>query len=104
MYHLCVLYGQPDDPQAFDDYYQDTHIPIAKQMRGLTRWTTTKLTAVADGYYLIADLYAESKEAMDAILASPEGRAASADVPNFATGGATFLFGEETEIVPGSTG
>lgn len=99
MYHLCVLYGHPDDPQAFDAYYQNTHIPIARRMQGLTRWTISKLAPGSD-YYLIADLYAESKEAMDAILASPEGQAASADVPNFATGGATFLFGEETVILP----
>ncbi len=33
-----------------------------------------------------------------AILASPEGQAASADVPNFADGGVTFLWGEERDI------
>jgi hypothetical protein len=32
-------------------------------------------------------------------LASPEGQAAVADVPNYATGGVTFLYTEVEEII-----
>ena len=35
---------------------------------------------------------------MTAVLASPEGRAASADVANFATGTVEFLAGDEGEV------
>ena len=42
---------------------------------------------------------AESREAMEAILASPEGKAAVEDVPNYATGGATFLYTDIEEII-----
>lgn len=35
-----------------------------------------------------------------ASLASPEGQAAVNDVPNFATGGATFLYDDEEVIIP----
>ena len=35
---------------------------------------------------------------MDRILESPEGRAASEDVANFATGGAVFLFGHQEKV------
>ncbi len=101
MYRMTVLYGRPDDPEEFDRYYREVHIPIAAAM-GLSRWTLT-WPSVQDGdvtppIHLVADLFAESKEAMDAILASEAGRAASADVPNFATGGATFLSGVEEEV------
>ena len=41
---------------------------------------------------------AESREAFDAILASPEGKAAVADVPNYASGGVTFIYTEIQEI------
>ena len=41
---------------------------------------------------------------LEAALASPEGRAAVADVPNFATGGATFLFDDEVVLIPCSLG
>lgn len=101
MYRMTVLYGRPDDPAAFDRYYREVHIPIAAAM-GLTRWTLTWPSAqegdLTPGIHLVADLFAESKEAMDAILASEAGRAASADVPNFATGGVTFLQGVEEEV------
>lgn len=103
MYRLTVLYGHPTDPVEFDRYYRDVHIPIASKMRGLTGWTIGKVTA-GDGspgpYYMVASLYAESRAAMDAVLASPEGRAASEDVPRFATGGATYLANDEIEVIP----
>jgi|SRR5690625_404065 len=103
MYRCTILYGQPDDPAAFDRYYREVHIPIARKMSGLTGWNLTWIDSMngdlGSEIYLIADLYAADKSAMDAVLASPEGQAAAADVPNFATGGATFLFGDEEEVL-----
>lgn len=103
MYKLTVLYGHPDDPAEFDRYYYETHIPIAKKMNGLVRWTVGKCLAAEAAarpeYYFMANLYAESKAAMAAILDSPEGRAAAEDVANFATGGAVFLYDDEELIV-----
>jgi uncharacterized protein (TIGR02118 family) len=104
MTRLTVLYGHPTDPAAFDRYYHEVHIPIAKRMQGLKGWTIGKCQSAVPGekpaFYMIVGLYAESRAAMEAILDSPEGRAAVADVPNFATGGATFLYDDETVMVP----
>ena len=36
---------------------------------------------------------------MEVILASPEGEATTADVPNFATGGVTFMYDEEEVLI-----
>lgn len=103
MVRLLVLYGQPKNPAAFDQYYQQVHIPLARRMKGLKKWTVGKVTGTADGkpspYYYLADLYMESREAFEALLASPEGQAAVADVPNYATGGATFLYTEIEELI-----
>ena len=103
MMRLLVLYGQPKDPAAFDKHYRETHIPIARRMKGLKKWTVGKVTGTADGqrspYYYIADLYMERREAFDQLLASPEGKAAVADVPNYATGGVTFLYTEIEELI-----
>src|SRR5689334_20529269 len=92
MIRLMVMYGHPRDPQAFDRYYRDVHLPIAKKIKGFRRWTVGKVTGTPDGakpaYYYFADLFADSRDAMEKILASPEGQAAIADVPKFATGGA----------------
>ena len=103
MVRLLVLYGQPTDPSAFDKYYQDLHIPIAKQMKGLKKWTVGKVQ-VKPGeepppYYYVADLFMESREEFERLLATPEGEAAVADVPNYATGGVTFLYTEIEEII-----
>jgi uncharacterized protein (TIGR02118 family) len=103
MVRLLVLYGHPADPAAFDKYYEERHIPIAKKMKGLKKWTVGKVQ-VQPGeerppYYYIADLYMESREEFEKLLASPEGQAAVADVPNYATGGVTFLYTEIEEII-----
>ena len=41
--------------------------------------------------YLIATFTFDSMAAINAALTSPEGMAAAADLPNFATGGTTLL-------------
>ena len=103
MIRLLVMYGHPKDPAAFDRYYKETHVPIAKKIKGLTRWTIGKVQGLADGspapYYYFADLFAESREAMEKILASPEGQAAVQDVPKFATGGVTFIYTDCEQVV-----
>ena len=103
MIRLLVLYGHPKDAAAFDRYYDEIHIPLAKRMQGLKKWTIGKVAGTPDGspapYYYVADLYADSREQLDAILASPEGQAAVADVPNYASGGVTFLYTEVERVV-----
>ncbi len=102
MVRLLVLYGHPKDPAAFDKYYAKVHVPIAKKMKGLKKWTIGKVLGTPDGkpspYYYMADLFVESRQAMEAILASPEGQAAVADVPNYATGGVSFVYTEVEDI------
>ena len=102
MIRLLVLYGHPNDPDAFDRYYEEVHVPIAKKMKGLRKWTIGKVQANPDGspppYYYIADLSMESREEFEELLASPEGQAAVADVPKFATGGVQFLY-TDVEVV-----
>ena len=102
MIRLLVLYGHPKDPAAFDQYYEEAHIPLARKMKGLKKWTVGKVLGAADGspspYYYVADLFMESRAEFEALLASPEGQAAVADVPNYATGGVTFLYTEVAEI------
>jgi uncharacterized protein (TIGR02118 family) len=103
MTRLLVLYGHPKDPAAFDKYYREAHIPIAKRMKGLKKWTVGKVQGTPGDqpspYYYIADLYMESRAEFETLLASPEGQAAVADVPNYATGGVTFVYSEIEQIL-----
>lgn len=96
-YRITVLYGHPADPAAFDAYYQGTHAPIALKIPDLQGVGIQRLDPDAEGntppYYQIATLTFASAEAMGAALATPEGQAALADVPNFADGGATVVTG-----------
>jgi uncharacterized protein (TIGR02118 family) len=109
MYTVTVLYPQPHDPAAFDRYHDQVHVPIAAGMKGLIRWTVQHVEA-RDGevpaYHAVVQLSAPTREALQAVLDSPEGVAAAQDVPNFATGGAVFLFGEQSALPtqPGSAG
>jgi uncharacterized protein (TIGR02118 family) len=101
MYTVTVLYPQPEDPAAFDDYHDRVHVPIAAKMAGLTGWTAHRVEAldgVTPPYHMIVQLSAPTREALQAVLDSPEGIAAAADVPNFATAGAVFLFGEQQDL------
>ncbi len=104
MVRLTVLYGHPDDPKAFDEYYSKVHIPLAGKMKGLKGWTIGKCEPAVPGqkppYYMIVGLYAETREEFDAILASPEGQATIADVPKFATGGFWFMYDSEQVLLP----
>ena len=104
MVRLTVLYGHPTDPEAFDRYYHEVHIPLARKMKGLQGWTIGKCEAASPGekppHYMIVGLYAASRAELEAILASPAGQATIADVPKFATGGATFFYDNEVVLIP----
>lgn len=97
MFQLTVLYGKPQDPAAFDRYYQETHAPLAQKFPGLKGYTASKPQALNPKEtvpYLVADLYFEDAASFQAALQSAEGQAAAADVRNFATGGITLMAGE----------
>jgi uncharacterized protein (TIGR02118 family) len=91
---LTVAYGHPADPEAFDRHYQSVHRPLVEQVPGLVSFTArhcSSLDDTAPPYYLIAELaFASAQELTDG-RASPQGRAAGADVANFADGGATMF-------------
>ncbi|WP_431278421.1 EthD family reductase [Leifsonia poae] len=94
---MTILYGRPADPEAFRAYYYDKHIPIARRMQGLTGWNLSWLDDEGP-YLLVAELYAETKDALDTVLSSPEGLAANADLDNFVTGTVSFLTGPEEQV------
>ena len=98
-YQLTVLYGQPDDPAAFDAYYEQTHAPMAARLDGLESFTASRPGAGGEGTYFVAELRFADQAAFEAAMSSDQGRATAADVENFASGGATMLTGEVTTYV-----
>ncbi|HEU5229402.1 MAG TPA: EthD family reductase [Ktedonobacteraceae bacterium] len=104
MFRFTVLYGHPQDPAEFERYYREIHMPLAVKIRGLRGLTTTKFGPGPDGeqppYYRMASLFAGTAEEFGEIMATPEGKAASDDLPNFATGGVTVVYGDEDIFIP----
>jgi uncharacterized protein (TIGR02118 family) len=101
MAQLLVLYNTPAEPAAFDRYYHETHIPIAKKIPGLRsyRISTGPVQALAgNAPHLVAILDFDSMADLSAALASPGGQAAAADVPNFASGGVTLLIYDSKSV------
>lgn len=96
---LIALYTQPDSPEAFDKAYFETHMPLVHKIPGLKSVSATKVKANVMGgaipYYMIAELVFDSMEALQAGLASPEGKAAGANVMGFAAKNLTMLTAEE---------
>ena len=97
MVKLTVLYGLPGDPEAFEDYYANNHLPLAARIPNVQRFESGRVAAAEGGappYHRIAELWFESASVMQESLSSPEGKAATDDIPNFANGGATVFVSE----------
>lgn len=97
MVKLTVLFGHPENSEAFEEYYAEQHLPLAATMSHVQRFETGRLRTVDNGpspYYRIAELWFENTERMGEAMTSPVGQAMAADLRNFATGGATFLVSE----------
>lgn len=99
---LLVLYKTPKDPAAFDRYYAEIHIPIAKKLPGLRTYRVSRggvgTPAGPSDIHLVATLTFDSLAAIQAAFASPEGAVTGGDVPNFATGGADLLMFDDHEV------
>jgi uncharacterized protein (TIGR02118 family) len=95
MAQLLVMYKTPKDAAAFDKYYAEKHIPIAKKIPGLRKYEVSHGPVVTpagpSGYHLVALLQFDNLAAIQSGFGSAEGQAAGADVANFATGGVDIV-------------
>ena len=66
MVKLIVQYGHPTDPEAFEKYYAETHMPIASKIEGVERVEISKVAGTPDGsepsQYRMAELYFNSMQ------------------------------------------
>jgi uncharacterized protein (TIGR02118 family) len=102
MAELVVMYKTPKDTAAFDKHYFEKHIPLAKKIPGLRKYTVSQgpvaTPAGPSGFHLIATLTFDNLAAIQAGFASAEGQAAAADVQAFATGGADMILFDTREV------
>jgi hypothetical protein len=67
MVKLTVLFGHPEDPEAFEKYYANQHLPLAAKIPNVQRFESGRMRAVDDGaplYHRIAEVWFENAERM----------------------------------------
>jgi len=89
MVRFIALYDQPEDAEAFDRHYREVHIPLAKKLPGLRRYTVSRNVRASrgDAYYLVAELDWDDLDALQEDFRSPEGQATADDVAKLAPEG-----------------
>jgi len=99
---VYALYRTPTDAAAFERYYFDRHVPLAKTLPDLRGYQVTRGPIATTGgpapYHLFATLTVDSRAAIDAALASPQGQATAGDLAKFATGGVDVLIADTEAI------
>ena len=79
---FLVLWDPPQDPDFFERHYREVHVPLVKKLPGVRRYTFSRDTGAVRGdlYYRIAEVDFDDIAALQQAFATPEGRAAAADV------------------------
>jgi uncharacterized protein (TIGR02118 family) len=92
---ITVLYGAPKNPDAFEKYYAEHHMPMVYKVKGIRRVELAKALATpgaaAPAYYRVTELWFSSMAQMQKVTGTPQWKEIVDDVPNFATGGATIV-------------
>src|SRR2546422_7978279 len=99
---IIVLFGKPTDPQLFDKQYWYDHIPIAKQMPGLRKYTVHKVVTAPRGVlasYQVAELEFHNTDSLKNAIASQAGKDSGRHGMKIATGGMTFFYAESKEAM-----
>ena len=96
---LIALYKQPPDPEAFEEAYFKTHLPLLNMVPGLTETRILRLTRTLMGepYMMMAIMEFSSKSAMKNAMRSPEMAAAGDNLNTFAEGLVTLMYGVEQD-------
>jgi len=83
MVRFLVLYQPPTDVEAFEKHYFEVHVPLAKQLPGLRRYTVSRNPSRVRGpdpYYLVTALDWDNMDSLRQDFASPRGQEAARDV------------------------
>jgi uncharacterized protein (TIGR02118 family) len=84
---FLVLYRQPTDQEAFERHYFDVHVPLAKRLPGLRRYTVSRNPSSIrgeEGFFLVAELDWDDMDSLRRDFSSPLGQATARDVDELA--------------------
>jgi uncharacterized protein (TIGR02118 family) len=95
---LTIVYGKPDDSDAFDKHYSEVHMPIVERWPGVERTEVAKVAGGPGGsaspYHLITEIYFADNDALNAALGSDAGREAGKDFMQIAPQGSFMTVSE----------
>ncbi|RSK43056.1 EthD family reductase [Bacillus canaveralius] len=99
MIKLIALYKHPENKEAFDDHYFNTHAPLTAKIPGLREMKVTKIIGSPMGgegkYYLMCEMIYDGPDAFKAAMKTDEAKASGKDVMSFAGDLVTMMIGEE---------
>lgn len=85
MYKIVALWGapKPQDVEAFEKYYAETHVPLARKVPHLKRLVLTRVEGGLEGapapFYRVAELLFDDPAALHRASESLQWRAMRAD-------------------------
>jgi uncharacterized protein (TIGR02118 family) len=95
-------------PEAFKQHLRETHLPLVTMLPRLRRlvvnWVLPDPNQPPPAYDAVSEDWFDDPAAMGAALATPEGQAVAADMPNFLDPSRVALLVVEEEDVPLATG
>jgi uncharacterized protein (TIGR02118 family) len=100
MIKMIALFKRPQDVEAFDRHYSETHAPLMRQVPGLLDMEVIRDLKSFGGepaFYTMAIMTFKDRESFEAAMASPENRAAGKDLMSFARDYVTLVYGEVEE-------
>ncbi len=106
MVTLTALFKKPEDPEAFDKHYNETHSPLMQKVPGLRKMQVTRFSkmltppnaTLADQPYLECIMYFDDKDSFKAAMASEENKAAGSDLMSFAGPIVSMCIGTSEDI------
>jgi uncharacterized protein (TIGR02118 family) len=107
---LIALYQAPADPEAFDRHYHEVHTSIVLRYPRLREMRLANVEPMGERstpYYLMSQMVFDSREDLDAAMASEAGIESARDLRNFAQAGVAMLVQDDdstTVVRPGASG
>ncbi|MGH2574898.1 MAG: EthD family reductase [Ignavibacteria bacterium] len=97
MVKMIALYKTPDDVEEFEKHYFDIHMPLIAKIPGLLKTEVAKLSGLPgqeSKFYMMAEMYFDDIDKLNAGMASPEGKASARDLMSFAKNYVVLMNGE----------
>lgn len=101
MSKLVVLYPPPLDEAEFEKRYSEEHVPLCQDKLSGMRLAVSHIKGSAAGaapFFLMAEVWAPSIEALQAFLSSPDGQQVASHAFEISTGGAPVVLFSDEEI------